>query len=196
MGTVTMTRPRPMSVASITLRRSPRRSIQLPACSEKRRFGTSAAVVKAPICAADACSARTAVSGSAITVIWSPISDTACPKKYRRKFAFSRRSGGITAASLVDRDGGAVEDDAHPARKVVGAERLLQERDPRLEHTVMTDRRVGVAGDVEHERAGPHRRDGRRDVGAAHARHDDVGDEQLDLARVAPQELDGGRAVG
>jgi hypothetical protein len=45
------------------------------------RFGTSAIVVSAPICAADAWSASTAVSGNAINVIWSPTSDTACPMK-------------------------------------------------------------------------------------------------------------------
>src|SRR5580765_8067896 len=87
-----------MSVTSITRRRSPRRSTQLPACSEKIRFGTSATVVSAPICPAEACSASTAVSGSAISEIWSPTSDTACPMKYRRKLTFSRSSGGSTCA--------------------------------------------------------------------------------------------------
>ena len=41
-----------MSVTSITCRRPARRSTQLPAWSEKMRFGTSAIVVSAPICPA------------------------------------------------------------------------------------------------------------------------------------------------
>src|SRR5579884_3509711 len=141
--------PRPTSVRSMTPRRSPRRSIQLPACREKRRFGTSATVVSAPICAGDACSASTAVNGSATSVIWSPISDTAWPRKYLRKFAFSRRRGGSTAPTVDDRlldgCGRRVQHLAHLRGEVVRAERLLQERDPRLEHAVVVDRRVGVS---------------------------------------------------
>ena len=41
----------------------------------------SAIVVSAPICAAEAFSASTAVSGNAISVIWSPSSETAWPMK-------------------------------------------------------------------------------------------------------------------
>ena len=52
------------SATSITCRRPPRRSTQLPAWSEKIRFGTSATVVSAPICPADACSASTAVGAA------------------------------------------------------------------------------------------------------------------------------------
>jgi len=70
-----------MSVTSMTVLRPPRRSTQLPACSEKIRLGTSAIVVNAPICAASACRASTAVSGSAISVTWSPTSETAWPMK-------------------------------------------------------------------------------------------------------------------
>ena len=51
IGTVAIRSPRQMSVTSITWRRPARRSTQLPAWSEKMRFGTSAIVVSAPICA-------------------------------------------------------------------------------------------------------------------------------------------------
>src|SRR4051812_963727 len=159
-----------MSVAIITCRRLPRRSTHTPAWSAKRRFGTSAAVSSAPICAGVASSASTAVSGSAISVTWSPTSETACPMKYRRKLWFSRRISGSTralnltrcSANLanlvvaravprssrageprqrlsVDGEGGLVEDEAHLAREVVRAERLLQECDARLEDAVVVD---------------------------------------------------------
>ena len=49
----------------------------------------------------------------------------------------------------VDGDGSFVEQHAHLARQVVRAERLLQERNPRLEDAVVADRRVGVTGGVE-----------------------------------------------
>ncbi len=45
-------------------------------------------------------SASTAVSGSAIAVIWSPSSETDCPMKKRRKFGFVRRRGGSTAGGI------------------------------------------------------------------------------------------------
>ena len=56
--------------------------------------------------------------------------------------------------TLVDRRGLAVQHRAHLAGELVGAERLLEERDPGLEHAVAVDRGVGVAGDVEHLGAG------------------------------------------
>jgi len=89
-----------MSVASITCRRRPRRSTHTPACSEKMRFGISATVSSAPICPGVACSASTAVSGSAISDTWSPSIEIDCPTKYRRKFLFSRRIGGSTRQNL------------------------------------------------------------------------------------------------
>ena len=45
--------------------------------------------------------ARTAVSGSAIAVIWSPSSETDWPMKKRRKLGFVRRSGGSTAGRHI-----------------------------------------------------------------------------------------------
>ena len=56
---------------------------------------------------------------------------------------------------------------------------------PGLEHAVVDDRVVGVARHVEHLHAGPHRRQRLRELAAAHAGHDDVGDEQVDRLRRA-----------
>ena len=89
----------------------------------------------------------------------------------------------------------AVEHLAHLARQAVGVERLLQERDARLEHAVVSDRRVGVAGDVEHVRPGPHRGNGACDVGAAHSRHHDVRHEQVDRAGVPAEQFERRRPV-
>ena len=61
---------------------------------------------------------------------------------------------------------------------------------------MVPDRGIGVAGHVEHERARAHARHRLRDLRSAHAGHDDVGDEQADVAGVAAGELDRGRTVG
>ena len=61
---------------------------------------------------------------------------------------------------------------------------------------MVPDRRVGVAGHEEDDGPRPHRRHGLRDLGPAHAGHDDVGEEQVDVARVAACELEHGGAVG
>ena len=60
---------------------------------------------------------------------------------------------------------------------------------------MVTHGRVGVARDVEHLRAGPHRGDCARDVRAAHARHDDIGHEQVERAGVPAEQLERGRSV-
>ena len=90
---------------------------------------------------------------------------------------------------------GLVEQHANLARQVLGAEGLLQEGDAGLEHAVMDDRRIGVPGHVEHVRPGPHRRHGVRDFGAAHPRHDDVGEQQVDRVAVPAKQLERRRAV-
>ena len=84
---------RPRSVAIMMCRFRARWSAQAPACSEKRRFGASSAATRYPICAALASSVRTATSGRAITLTWSPSSETDWPSQKRRKLRVLAQEG-------------------------------------------------------------------------------------------------------
>ena len=103
-GSLTSSAARPRSVASITCRRRPRRSTHAPACSEKSRFGSSAAVRGSPSPPASRAATRTPTSGSAISETWSPTSETACPAKNVRNAGFSRSSGGTRITRATHRD--------------------------------------------------------------------------------------------
>ena len=67
---------RPRSVAIMIRRLRGRRSAQAPAWSAKSRFGASSAATRYPIWAALASRVRTATSGRAIRLTWSPSSET------------------------------------------------------------------------------------------------------------------------
>src|SRR5437868_4228946 len=88
---------RPRSAAIIVARRRPRRSAQAPASSPNSRLGSHSSAVRYPICAAPACSASTAASGSAIPDTWSPNIEIVEAPQYRRN-ARSRSSTGTMSA--------------------------------------------------------------------------------------------------
>ena len=72
-------------------------SIQTPAGSEKRRCGSQASAVRIPTSSADAWSARTAVSGIASALIWSPKTEIVCPAQNRTKAGCRVRGGGASS---------------------------------------------------------------------------------------------------
>ncbi len=62
----------PRSHAIISWRRRPRRSAQAPACIPNNRLGSHWRAVSSPIVVEPACSASTAVNGTATAATWSP----------------------------------------------------------------------------------------------------------------------------
>ena len=92
-----------MSATIMFSRRWARRSIQTPAGSEKSRCGSQASAVRIPTSSADASSARTAVSGIASALIWSPKTEIDWPAQNRTK-AGCRVSGGWGGACAAARD--------------------------------------------------------------------------------------------
>ena len=113
--------------------------------------------MSAPIWPAVAWRASTAVSGSAIAVIWSPserhglaeeeAAEACVLAKQRWKRGPAHRAS--QSAPSVDGHGyGGVEERAHPAREIVGGERLGQQDDVRVEHAVVAERVVSVYPDM------------------------------------------------
>jgi len=66
-------------------------SAQTPATSPRSRKGSVPSACRTPICAAEACRIRTAVSGKARPVNWSPRSETASPYHILRKSRWCQR---------------------------------------------------------------------------------------------------------
>ncbi len=92
---------RPMSATIISRRRAATRSIQTPASSEKKRCGSSSAATRKPICAAEASSVRTATSGSASSVTWSPSCEIDCAAQSFRNSGWRRSGGGSGSAAAA-----------------------------------------------------------------------------------------------
>ena len=88
-----------MSAAIIRRRRRCARSMKTPAKSEKSRCGISSAATRKPICAAEASSVSTAVSGSASSVTWSPSIEIDCAAQSFRNSGWRSSGGGSGAAA-------------------------------------------------------------------------------------------------
>src|SRR5207244_870958 len=81
--------------------------------------------------------------------------------------------------------GSSVQDLAHLPSQPVGPEGLLQEGEPGLEQSLVHDRRVWIAGHVQHFHFRAGGLEQQREFVAVHARHDDVRHQQVDLPLVA-----------
>ena len=92
----------------MTLRLTGRASTHTPTGSEKSRCGSQNSAVSTPIAAADACRVRTAASGIASALIWSPNTETDIAA-HRRMNAGCRLSGGGGGASVRRSTSAAVE---------------------------------------------------------------------------------------
>ena len=75
-----------------------------------------------------------------------------------------------------------VEHGAHDRQQGVRGEWLLDEGRSRLHRGVLQNRVVGIPGREQDFHARPHRDEPRRQLAAAHDRHDDVGDDEIDRA--------------
>src|SRR6185369_4074994 len=73
------------------------------------------------------------------------------------------------------------KDLAHSAQQRKRRDRLRQKLDVGVEHAVLHDRVLGVSRDVQHLHPRSHRADTLRQFTPAHARHDYVGDQKIDL---------------
>src|SRR5262249_1961687 len=83
---------------------------------------------------------------------------------------------------------------AELAQQRVRAHGLLEEGEPFVEHAVVDDRVARVAGLVEHAGVRPGPGEGLRERAPAHARHHDVGQQQVDRARERLRHLERGVA--
>ena len=72
----------------------------------------------------------------------------------------------------------------HARRECFRRDRLLEVRDVRFEYAMADDAVVGVARHTEHFHVGSNTRKSLREFGAAHLRHHDVAQEQMDRGRV------------
>src|SRR5688500_6414610 len=73
-----------------------------------------------------------------------------------------------------------VKDGANGLGERVGRDGLLQEVDACVEHAVMNDRGLRIAGDVQYPHARSERLHALDELATRHAGHHDVGDEQVD----------------
>src|SRR6266508_4768550 len=77
-----------------------------------------------------------------------------------------------------------VEDFAQLAQERCWRERLAEQGNSHVENAVLAERFVRIAGHVERAHRWAARRQRLAEFAPAHPRHDDIGQEELDLARV------------
>ena len=91
---------------------------------------------------------------------------------------------------------GPAEQCAHPADQRLGAERLLQEIAAGAGEFAQVVDVVGVARDEQHAQAGALSHQARGQFAPAQSRHDDVGDQQVDVAGVPGGQFERVQSVG